>query len=447
MAIDPNIPLMARGIDLGQVLTTGLQSAQSIMAMQQMQEEARRRRLMAPYEEQLAKLKLEAAPIKLEEKKLSNQEKMQLMGIRGNYMVAQKLTPLIAQGKYDEAIKVAEKSKLFADDQTKQTIVSMLKNKDTVGLVSAITSAESDALNFGVIKPKEATDVRTALEKNAEAAGFTPGTPEFRQFVREQMAKPRGTQVTVTQGMQDLPAAVQTKINDLYDGAAKSELSSSNYLDLANRIGATQFGTSGVAAQVKDFFVNAVGGDDAETVLRQEFTRARNSEVIKAMPPGPQTDKDVAIFSEGIEKAWASPQRLQAFLRGAAKVESIQSQINTAKADWLSTNRSLSRAKEAFTSGNYDVAKGESFLDLQRRIVKGQNEIFSQQSMFPATPQPPRPRQGMAIEEIGMDVLNAFVPGTNVVPPPIPTGAAPAAMPAPAAPPGFTIRRVRQIGQ
>jgi hypothetical protein len=261
------------------------------------------------------------------------------------------------------------------------------------------------------------------------------------------MAKPRGTQVTVTQGMQDLPAAVQTKINDLYDGAAKSELSSSNYLDLANRIGATQFGTSGVAAQVKDFFVNAVGGDDAETVLRQEFTRARNSEVIKAMPPGPQTDKDVAIFSEGIEKAWASPQRLQAFLRGAAKVESIQSQINTAKADWLSTNRSLSRAKEAFTSGNYDVAKGESFLDLQRRIVKAQNEIFSQQSMFPVTPQSPRPRQGMATQEIGMDVLNAFVPGSNVVPPPIPTGAAPAAMPAPAAPPGFTMRRVRQIGQ
>lgn len=420
MAIDPRIPLMAQAPDTGGAITRGLQSAQSIMAMQQMQEEARRRRLMAPYEEQLAKLKLEAAPIELEAQNLSNQEKMQLMGIRGNYMVAQKLTPLIAQGKYDEAIKVAEKSKLFADDQTKQTIVSMLKNKDTVGLVSAITSAESDALRFGVIKPTESTDVRTALEKNAEAAGFTPGTPEFRQFVREQMAKPRGTQVTVTQGMQDLPAAVQTKINDLYETSSKSELDSANYLDLANRIGATQFGTSGVAAQVKDFFVNAVGGTDAETVLRQEFNKARNSQVIKSLPPGPSTDKDISIFSEGFEKATASPERLQAFLRGAAKVQAIDSQIAAAKADWLSTNRSLSRAKEAFTSGNYDVAKGESFLDLQRRIVKGQNEIFS---------------------------LNTAVPGTNVVPPPIPTGAAPAAMPAPAAPPGFTIRRVRQIGQ
>jgi hypothetical protein len=432
---------MVQAPDIGGAITRGLQGAQSLLAMRQMMEERERQKRLAPYEEQLAKLKLEAAPIELEAQRLSNQEKMQLMGIRGNYMAAQKLQPLIAQGKYDEAAQIAEKSKLFSDDQTKQTVVSMLKNRDTAGLVSAITSAENDALNFGVIKQKEAADVRTALEKNAEAAGFTPGTPEFRQFVRDQLAKPRGTQVTVTQGMQDLPAAVQTKINDLYDGAAKSELSSSNYLDLANRIGATQFGTSGVAAQVKDFFVNAVGGDDAETVLRQEFTRARNSEVIKAMPPGPQTDKDVAIFSEGIEKAWASPQRLQAFLRGAAKVESIQSQINTAKADWLSTNRSLSRAKEAFTSGDYDVAPGESFLDLQRRIVKSQNEIFSQQSMFPVTPQSPRPRQGMATEEIGMDVLNAFVPGTNVVPPPIPTGAAPAAMP------GFTIRRIRQIGQ
>lgn len=420
MAIDPNIPLMARGIDLGQVLTTGLQSAQSIMAMQQMQEEARRRRLMAPYEEQLAKLKLEAAPIELEEKRLSNQEKMQLMGVRGNYMMAQKLTPLIGQGKYDEALKIAEKSKLFADEQAKKNTISMLQNKDVEGLLYSIAAAESDALRFGVIKPTESTDVRTALEKNAEAAGFTPGTPEFRQFVREQMAKPRGTQVTVTQGMQDLPAAVQTKINDLYEASSKSELDSANYLDLANRIGATQFGTSGVAAQVKDFFVNAVGGTDAETVLRQEFNKARNSQVIKSLPPGPSTDKDISIFSEGFEKATASPERLQAFLRGAAKVQAIDSQIAAAKADWLSTNRSLSRAKEAFTSGNYDVAKGESFLDLQRRIVKGQNEIFS---------------------------LSTAVPGTNVVPPPIPTGAAPAAMPAPAAPPGFTIRRVRQIGQ
>jgi hypothetical protein len=420
MAIDPSIPLNIRQPQGSGAISRGIQNAQTLLAIQQMQEERERQRRLQPYEEQLANLKLEAAPIELEAQNLSNQEKMQLMGIRGNYMVAQKLTPLIAQGKYDEAIKVAEKSKLFADDQTKQTIVSMLKNKDTVGLISAITSAESDALNFGVIKPKEATDVRTALEKNAEAAGFTPGTPEFRQFVREQMAKPRGTQVTVTQGMQDLPAAVQTKINDLYETSSKSELDSANYLDLANRIGATQFGTSGVAAQVKDFFVNAVGGTDAETVLRQEFNKARNSQVIKSLPPGPSTDKDISIFSEGFEKATASPERLQAFLRGAAKVQAIDSQIAAAKADWLSTNRSLSRAKEAFTSGNYDVAKGESFLDLQRRIVKGQNEIFS---------------------------LSTAVPGINVVPPPIPTGAAPAAMPAPAAPPGFTIRRVRQIGQ
>lgn len=445
MAIDPNIPLMARGIDLGQVVSTGLSTAQSLMAMQQMQEEARRRKLLAPYEEQLAKLKLEAAPIELEAQKLSNQEKVQLMGVRGNYMVAQKLTPLIAQGKYDEALKIAEKSKLFADDQTKQTIVSMLQTKDTAGLVSAITSAESDAINLGVIKPKEATDVRTTLERNAVAAGFTPGTPEYQQFIREQLDKSsKGQQITINQGAQDLPAAVQTKINDLYDAAAKSELSSSNLIDLANRIGAAEFGTTGVAAQVKDFFVNAVGGNDAETVLRQEFTRARNSEVLKSLPSGPSTDKDIAIFSEGIEKAWASPERLQAFLRGAAKVESIQSQINAAKADWLSTNRSLSRAKEAFTSGNYDVARGESFLDLQRRIVKSQNEIFSQQSMSPVSSQP---RQGMAVDEIGMDVLNAPLPGANVVPPPIPTGAAPAATPALAAPPGFTIRRVRQIGQ
>ena len=138
---------------------------------------------------------------------------------------------------------------------------------------------------------------------------------------------------------------------------------------------------------------------------------------------------------------------MQAFLRGAAKVESIQSQINAAKADWLSTNRSLSRAKEAFTSGEYDVARGESFLDLQRRIVKSQNEIFSQQSMFPVSPKSPKPKQGMAVDQIGMDVLNAVLPGANVVPQPIPTGAAPAATPAPAAPPGFNLRSIKPIGQ
>ena len=445
MAIDPNIPLMARGIDLGQVISTGLNTAQSFMAMQQMQEEARRRKLLAPYEEQLAKLKLEAAPIELEEKRLSNQEKVQRMGVRGNYMAAQQLTPLIAQGKYDEALKIAEKSKLFADEQTKQNTISMLQNKDVEGLLYSAAAAENDAIKFGVIKPKETTDVRTTLERNAVAAGFTEGTPEYQQFIREQLDKSsKGQQITINQGAQDLPAALQTKANDLYDAAAKSELSSSNYLDLANRIGAAEFGTTGVAAQVKDFFVNAVGGNDAETVLRQEFTRARNSEVLKSLPAGPATDKDIATFSEGIEKAWASPERLQGFLRGAAKVNAIDSQINAAKADWIINNRNLSRAKEAFTSGNYDVAKGESFLDLQRRIVKSQNEIFSQQSMSPASSQP---QQRMATEQIGMDVLNAVLPGANVVPPPIPTAAAPAATPAPAVPPVFTIRRVRQIGQ
>ena len=65
MAINPQIPLMVQAPDIGGAITRGLQGAQSLLAMRQSIEERERQKRLAPYEEQLAKLKLEAAPIEL----------------------------------------------------------------------------------------------------------------------------------------------------------------------------------------------------------------------------------------------------------------------------------------------------------------------------------------------------------------------------------------------
>jgi subtilisin family serine protease len=63
--------------------------------------------------------------------------------------------------------------------------------------------------------------------------------------------------------------------------------------DLANRI--EGLGGYGAASRLGEFAKSTIGAEGYETSLRQEYTRVRNSAAIKALPPGPATDKDIAM--------------------------------------------------------------------------------------------------------------------------------------------------------
>lgn len=207
-----------------------------------------------------------------------------------------------------------------------------------------------------------------------------------------------------------VPEAVRKDADAAIIAAGTAEMSANELNGLADRIDNTQFGRQGAFATAEDFFIDAFGGQSEAADIRKEFTRLRNSEIIKSLPPGPATDRDISIFAEGYTKAIADPARMSAYLRGAAKLRDIEAKVQSAKADWLSTNGSLQRARRGFQAGEYTAQPGESYAEFQRRVAQDVNARYAEQSrqreLFPVTPgaagAPAATPAGRSIAETGI---------------------------------------------
>jgi len=174
---------------------------------------------------------------------------------------------------------------------------------------------------------------------------------------------------SIQKNLSDIPADTRKLINESATLAATSKQSAEQFNDLAKRI-ESQGGNYGVASSASDFLKKIGGFQGGMTQLKQEYTRLRNTAAIKTLPPGPATDKDIAMALSGFPSDTANAGDLARFLRGMAKLQDVDASINNAKTDWLAQNNgTLTRAKNTFVAGDYATKPGETFNDFAQRIV------------------------------------------------------------------------------
>jgi hypothetical protein len=169
--------------------------------------------------------------------------------------------------------------------------------------------------------------------------------------------------------LNDIPADTRKLINESATLSATSKQSAEQFNDLAKRLDEAG-GGYGVFSSASDFLKKGAGFQGGMTQLRQEYTRLRNTAAIKSLPPGPATDKDIAMALKGFPSDNASAGDLSSFLRGMAKLQDVDASINNAKTDWLAQNNgTLTRAKNTFVAGDYATKPGETFNDFSQRII------------------------------------------------------------------------------
>jgi hypothetical protein len=208
---------------------------------------------------------------------------------------------------------------------------------------------------------------------------------------------------SINKNLTELPADARKLVNEAVTEAATLQQSSERFLDLANRL-EEQGGGFGVATSAKDWFVRVGGFESGMAAVRQEYTRLRNTAAIKSLPPGPATDKDIEMALKGFPKENADARTISQFLRGMAKLQAIDAGLANAKTDWLANNRgSLTRANTGFKAGNVDVAPGESFVDVTKRVVDEVSKKYEPRQAAPT----PVPAGGPRVQQP--------VPGTPLI--------------------------------
>lgn len=168
----------------------------------------------------------------------------------------------------------------------------------------------------------------------------------------------------------NLPAPALKMVNDAAISSAASAQTAAQFGALADKMERLP-SWSGYAGGAAEYLKKAAGMQNGVTELKKEYLRLRNDAVIKSLPPGPATDRDIQIFAAGFPDEDANPKVLSSFLRGMAKMQRISSKVDEAKADWVTeTGGSLGRSRSEFVAGGYKVKPGQSFGEFSQSVAR-----------------------------------------------------------------------------
>ncbi|QNY18278.1 hypothetical protein IC765_19620 (plasmid) [Acinetobacter seifertii] len=222
------------------------------------------------------------------------------------------------------------------------------------------------------------------IQNMAEQRQIDRDTLETETSLKLQELNP--SNVKLTEGAQKL-------VNDTMLASVASEQSANQQNDLANRIESAG-GGYGAFSKFSEWIKGQTGNQGAMSQLRNEYTRIRNSQAIKNLPPGPATDKDIEMALKGFPPETADSKTIASFLRGMAKMNQRDAAYQQMQAEWVNQVGNMGSAKRDVEILGVKVPTGTTFSGyatknigkalktqsnqaLQRQISTGQRSYMS----------------------------------------------------------------------
>ena len=175
------------------------------------------------------------------------------------------------------------------------------------------------------------------------------------------------TELGAKQG--ELGEGAKKLVNDAVIASTAGEASAANMIDLADRFEREGGGYGGLSGAL-EFGKKAVGWQGGMTELRNNYARIRNSAAMRNLPPGPASDKDVEFARQGLPPETADAGHIASFLRGMAKIERMNAQLEDAKAQWIGSVGTLGKPRTDIEIGGVKVPAGTTFNEFQRQFAQ-----------------------------------------------------------------------------
>lgn len=137
---------------------------------------------------------------------------------------------------------------------------------------------------------------------------------------------------------QELSAHLQKRLSSATDDAVTSEKHATQFKVLADEIDKADIGGGLIGGKWGEKLKDISGNQDEVTNLRRRYLGVRASQVIQNLPPGPASDADIVLALSGFPTENASGKQISSFLRGLSKIETLNAEFNTFKADYIAGN-------------------------------------------------------------------------------------------------------------
>lgn len=135
----------------------------------------------------------------------------------------------------------------------------------------------------------------------------------------------------------ELSPQAQKRLSVAIDDTVTAERNVGKFEQLASDIEKSDF-TPGVAGTLGEKFKELTGEQDAVSNLRREYNAIKGSQVVNNLPPGAASDKDIELAMAGFPTDRANKQQIASFMRGLAKVQRLNGEFGSFKADYISDN-------------------------------------------------------------------------------------------------------------
>ena len=142
--------------------------------------------------------------------------------------------------------------------------------------------------------------------------------------------------------------------------------------------------TTGLFGNAQNMFAKLTGSDTTLRDLRIRQNALVNSPVLKFLPPGPATDKDVEIVRQGAPTDMDNPETVARWLDAMANLERRNAQFNEFKAEWMSANGNPGQSRNGGQILGLDVKKGESLGSAVKRYMSMNTDAAPAQDSTPS---------------------------------------------------------------
>lgn len=182
------------------------------------------------------------------------------------------------------------------------------------------------------------------------------------------------------QSQTKLTPGAEKLINDLITDSAAAQTQSQKLNSLADRY-AAEAQAGGMWTKGWAGFKRATGfSNDEQNAMMREYDRLINSEVLKALPPGPATDKDIEMARKGFPPSNADSTTITTFLRGVSKMSEVDAAHKQMKAEWVNQNGQLGSSKRDIEVLGVRVPQGTPFPEFYQKNLEGMLKNQNKQS-------------------------------------------------------------------
>ncbi|EIL27731.1 phage DNA ejection protein [Escherichia coli] len=177
----------------------------------------------------------------------------------------------------------------------------------------------------------------------------------------------------------NMEKGIETAVNN----ATASSNSANSMIALAQQFRAEK-PTTGLFGNAQNMFAKLTGSDTTLRDLRIRQNALVNSQVLKFLPPGPATDKDVEIVRQGAPTDMDNPETVARWLDAMANLERRNAQFNEFKAEWMSANGNPGQSRNGGQILGLDVKKGESLGSAVKRYMSMNTDAAPAQDSTPS---------------------------------------------------------------